>query len=281
MPPETFTPPDWVPILVEAWRPLLAQLDEAMAASVRPEMQIANVCETTACVLSRLDYSLERLNSLISRDFATMLQSPDALVIARATGKFEAVLESLASILREVRRLDARSDDVLPKNLLAGVILHTLREIRDWLSQFLEALSDLRATLEKNGQALEGRAELAFNLKLTPAPQLKQLLNILQQRADSNSEEEEILLALLGAPHTPPPQPRAGDFKWIQRNSNTAWRPPASNFGDKPATAWLDVFAVLITLSLFVILPGWVWIVLWFLLAAIGYFIWLFRPASK
>lgn len=164
-------------LLGEAMRPLWqkigAQIDQP-AFPVTPVYGIAGIVSNHLDELQSVAHRLtDRINCLMSDVVANEFAADSD--VYRAVGRFEASVDDLLSGYRSVCALDANGRDAEARDLLAGVYRHTLVEIRNWLGDLVETLTDPMAVVRKRGLPTTGYVELPLNLTLTAAPELAAL----------------------------------------------------------------------------------------------------------
>ena len=162
-------------VLGEALRPILSKLDMQMDAPARRTLAVYDVTGSISDHLDELGSTrgglaakVDALGRLISGE------GPDA-DIHRAAGGLEVYIDNLLASCSEVRRWRLGASDAPARDLLAGVYLHELTEIRDWLDELLEVIADPVAAVERRGLPTSGQVELRLDLILTDAPQLADL----------------------------------------------------------------------------------------------------------
>ena len=161
--------------LGEALHPIVSKLHTQMDAPTRRTLAVYDVAGSISSHLDELgstvgglETKVNALGRLISRE------GPDA-DIHRTAGGLEVHIENLLASCSEVRQWRLGASDAPARDLLTGVYLHVLAEIRDRLDELLEVIADPVAALERQGLPTSGHVELRLDLIITDAPQLAEL----------------------------------------------------------------------------------------------------------
>lgn len=167
--------PSRVITLGEALHPISLKLHAQMNAPTRRALAVYDLAGSISDHLDELGSTtkalaakVDALGGLISRE------GPDA-DIHRAAGGLEVYIDNLLASCSEVRRWRLGASDAFARDLLAGVYLHVLTEIRDWIDELFEVIADPVAALERRGLPTSGQVDLRLDLILTEAPELAEL----------------------------------------------------------------------------------------------------------
>ena len=167
--------PPRVIALGEALHPISLKLHTQMDVPTRRTLavydmvgSISDHLDELGSTVGGLETKVNALGRLVSGE------GPDA-DIHRAAGGLEVYIDNLLASCSEVRRWRLGASDVPARDLLAGVYLHVLTEIRDWIDDLLEVIADPVAALERRGLPTSGQVELRLDLVITEASQLAEL----------------------------------------------------------------------------------------------------------
>lgn len=161
--------------LGEALRPISSKLHRQMDTPARRTLAVYDVVGSISEHLDELGSNLGGLEAKVNVLGGLIPgEGPDA-DIHRAVGGLEVYIDNLLASCSEVRQWRLGAADAPARDLLAGVYLHVLTEIRDWLDELLEVVADPVAALERRGLPTSGQVELRLDLVITDAPQLAEL----------------------------------------------------------------------------------------------------------
>lgn len=169
--------PHRVKILGVALCSTLQRLERAMRQPVRADHAVYGMLETVSHHLRVNAEGVRRLSAGIDTLMAEVisLEAASDVLVYRAVGRFDACMDDLLDGLKSVQTIAATGDDLQACSLLEGAYRHLLGEVRDWLSDLIDAIDDPLAALNKRGLPTTGSIKLPIILKLTPAPQLERL----------------------------------------------------------------------------------------------------------
>ncbi|MDP2827750.1 MAG: hypothetical protein Q8O37_04000 [Sulfuricellaceae bacterium] len=194
-----------------ALRPVLARLEQGIDAPATPACPVLCMRETISAHFDSIQRTIQRLEHRIDMLMVDVVANEAATdtEIYRAASLLEGVIDELLDACRETREMNTHGNDNIARNLLADMYRHTLNEIRSWLADLVATLVDPRSALEKRGFSLTGQVELTFALKLTPAPQLPQIVEWARKQSMSTSSKLHMgAHALMPGPRVnKPPEP--------------------------------------------------------------------------
>lgn len=169
--------PPRLTLLGEALRPVWSKLCHEIDRSILPSAFVWDMTDSIPKHMDALLVVIQRLEERLNRFMSDVVSNDSATDadVYRAVGGFEALIDDMLAGYQGVRALDARGSDEEARDLLAGVYLHTLDEVRVWLQELVETLADPMATVIKRGLPTSGHVELPLVLNLTAAPQLTDL----------------------------------------------------------------------------------------------------------
>ena len=135
--------------------------------------------------MQRLLRTIPVLTDLVQRLMSEVVIREDANEsdVYLSVVRLEAVLESLLGDDRYVRSLNSVGSDAELQTLLAGCYRHLLVDIRAWLRELVETLTDPVAACRRRGLPTTGQVELRLPLTLTAPPEAAQLTHLIQDQA--------------------------------------------------------------------------------------------------
>ena len=144
----------------------------------RADRAVYSMLETASHHLRVIGEGVHRLSTGIDTLMTEVIafEAASDVLVYRAVGRFDACLDDLVGGLESVQTIDATGTDQRALNFLAGAYRHLLKEVRDWLAELMDAITDPLAALKRRGLPTTGSIELPITLKLTPVPQLEGLL---------------------------------------------------------------------------------------------------------
>lgn len=178
---DTFTLPPRMVWFGEALAPMLTRFEAAPRQTViTPGV---DSIDGLMAHLHRYAAFIDRLAGEVAILSASVFENENADIPAvhRATGRLEAVLDEWGRLYAEAGGTWQSDYVVSPRELLRGALRHTHAEIRRWLSDLAELLSDPETAVRKRGLQTSGPIELTLSLTLTPPPQIAQLGQLCQE----------------------------------------------------------------------------------------------------
>lgn len=174
---ESVTLPRHLQIFLALIKPVRLHLYSAMERCAVPSVEQPSFLTRLPELIEPLKKFAENLDRTVNRRMGIVVQRSDATdaEIASAVRDFEQELRRLLSACDYVRALKVCDEDVRARALLEDAYLHLLRQIRDWLDELVDILSDPLGNIKKRGLPISGYVEIPINLTLAPAPQLAQL----------------------------------------------------------------------------------------------------------
>ena len=154
--------------------PVLRRLEDALSELPCPTEPVLIMLDTIRNTLNGLGDAISRLtdatNALMSDVVANeQAEDPD---IYRAVWRFDQALQEIVRSFRKINRLSAVGSDSVARDLLAGACRHWLLEIREWLQDLVDTLSDPLAALHRKNLPTTGPVVIPLDLKLTSPPEL-------------------------------------------------------------------------------------------------------------
>lgn len=177
--------PHRLKVLGMAMQSLLVKVERGINAPVYPVTPVSDMLDVIPKGLEPLRMAVFRLEARIQAlmtDVVARESASDADVY-RAVGGLEANLDDLIASYHGVCGLNARLADARAVVLMADVYRHTLFEVRDWLRTLVDALADPVGALRRRGLPTRGDVVIPITLRLTPAPQLADLLQWAKERS--------------------------------------------------------------------------------------------------
>ncbi|MDR2709955.1 MAG: hypothetical protein LBB65_01225 [Burkholderiales bacterium] len=140
-------------LLGEALRPLRQKIETQLDLRARPTMPVLEMLSIVSGHLDKLAKFGPRLTDRIDSLASDVLANESATDsdVYRAVGRFEGTTDDVLSGYSEVCALDASGRDVEARDLLVKIYRHTLTEIRDWLNEVIETLTDPKAAIRRRG----------------------------------------------------------------------------------------------------------------------------------
>ena len=167
--------PPRVITLGEALRPVLSKLPAQTDAPTRRTLAVHDVAGSIANHLDELGSTVEGLATKVNALGGLIAGEGSDADIHRAAGGLEVHIDNLLASCSEVRQWRLGASDAPARDLLAGVYLHVLAEVRGWIDELLEVIADPVAAVEHRGLPTSGQVELRLDLIITDAPQLAEL----------------------------------------------------------------------------------------------------------
>ncbi|TXT22775.1 MAG: hypothetical protein FD134_2396 [Gallionellaceae bacterium] len=185
---ESVTLPRHLQIFLEAVRPVRSRLYGALEQRVARGVEPLDFPGCLYDLFGVLERFAQNLDCIVNDRIGKVVQRNDVSKdeILGAVRDFERELDSLLSAYQSVRALKVCGDDALARGLMEEVYLHLLHQIRGWLDELVEVLSDPLGSIKKRGLPTSGYVEIPINLTLTPAPQFAKLA------AWANAQREKI-----------------------------------------------------------------------------------------
>ena len=161
--------------LGEALRPISLKLHTQMGTPTRRTLAVYDLVGSIWSHLDGLGSTVGELETKVRALGRLVSGEGSDADIYRTAGGLEVYIDNLLESCAEVRQWRLGASDAPARDLLAGIYLHVLAEIRDWIDEMLEVIADPVAALERRGLPTSGHVELQLDLILTEAPQLAEL----------------------------------------------------------------------------------------------------------
>ena len=113
-----------------------------------------------------------------------------ALEVGRSVGRLEQVLSELVDGYLEAKASLPGAESVEAQTLILGVYRHYIRDICDWLDEFVAAISNPEAALRRRGIEPSGDVVLTVPLNMTSPPEMAKLYALI--RALKSSFEDRV-----------------------------------------------------------------------------------------
>jgi hypothetical protein len=178
---EPYTLPPRMIWLGQALQPLVVRLDTLMQQPPPPSPGIYSFGDLAthlghmANVAARAQQRVETLSRAVLEN-----DTVNENAVHRAVDRFEAQLNEWQDVYAAIQGLVLPDASNTIRNLLAGALLHTLREVRAWLADLVELLLDIDSAIRKRGLPTSGHVEITLALILTAAPQLAELTRLVE-----------------------------------------------------------------------------------------------------
>ena len=161
--------------LGEALRPISLKLHTQMGTPTRRTLAVYDLVGSIWSHLDGLGSTVGELETKVRALGRLVSGEGSDADIYRTAGGLEVYIDNLLESCAEIRQWRLGASDAPARDLLAGIYLHVLAEIRDWIDEMLEVIADPVAALERRGLPTSGHVELQLDLILTEAPQLAEL----------------------------------------------------------------------------------------------------------
>lgn len=166
--------------LGEALRPVALKLGADMARQPDRHDQEDDMLEFVTAHMEMIGEDVKQIESEVNGALAVVASPADA---NRAVGRLEVQLERLVAHYDDVRRVNPNFEVADGWSLLRDVYRRVLTEIRVWLDELVEVLTEPTAALKERGISTEGRVVLSLPLTITAPPELEQLTNWAEEMA--------------------------------------------------------------------------------------------------
>lgn len=169
--------PPQVTLLGEALAPVASAARRAMARRVRSSdgefMTLEDVSRHLGMITRALSRFTPRLHGLMSD--VIRKEGAGALEAGRAAGRLEQVLSEFVDGYLDAKASHAGPDSSEARTLVLGVYRHHVREICDWLDEFVAVIADPASAMKKRGMEATADVELTVFLNMTSPPAMAKL----------------------------------------------------------------------------------------------------------
>ena len=164
--------------LREALAPVLRKLEAALAEPRLPTAPVYSMRDAVTEGQNAINVSRVRLKDAVNGLMNSVFEREEVSDrdVYQAVWRFEVVLDVLIERYLKICRYCAKgSRDEEASALLMGMFRHSMREVRDWLQELLDTLTNPRAALLRKGLPTTGRVRITLTLALRTAPEAERL----------------------------------------------------------------------------------------------------------
>ncbi len=169
--------PSRLAILGEALEPVAKELRHAMTRRTTPSSRDLVVPDDLARHMGIIHQALMHLQPKVDALMSNVVNDENAGMAQayREAGRLAQVLSEFVDGYHDAKAASTSPDTKVGKDLLLGVYRHHIREIGEWLEEFVQVLADPLSAMQRRGIPIAANVELSVALNMSSPPEMAKL----------------------------------------------------------------------------------------------------------